>query len=88
MALLLACVNFADWVAGSLALPLPIYSSLLSIWLVRRYNNRRAISVVCAFAATYTVGGNRRATIFYKGFRTVPDLFSLLFYTSLLPLQA
>src|SRR5919112_5602809 len=50
MALLLGATNFQ---IGLLA-ALPTFTNtfqLISVWLVRRYNNRRAIAVICALLA-------------------------------------
>src|SRR3954470_13187576 len=52
MALLLGASNFQ---IGLLA-ALPTFTNLfqlISIWLVRRFNNRRTITVVCSFLARF-----------------------------------
>src|SRR5688572_2080861 len=52
MAILMGASNFQ---IGLLA-ALPTFTNvfqLLSIWLVRRYNNRRAISVICSLLARF-----------------------------------
>ena len=50
MALLMGASNFQIGLLAALPTLTNIFQ-LLSIWLVRRYNNRRAVSVYCAFLA-------------------------------------
>src|SRR5215213_7517024 len=50
MALLMGASNFQIGLLAALPTFTNIFQ-LVSIWLVRRYNNRRAISVYCAFLA-------------------------------------
>src|SRR3954469_3643321 len=52
MALMMGASNFQIGVLAAL----PTFTNLfqlLSIWLVRKYNNRRAIAVICAFLARF-----------------------------------
>lgn len=50
LAVLMGATNFEIGLLASLPTCTNIFQ-LLSIWLVRRYNNRRAISVICAILA-------------------------------------
>src|ERR1041385_325224 len=52
MALLMGASNFQIGVLASLPTFTNIFQ-LLSIWLVKKYNNRRAVAVMCAFLARF-----------------------------------
>lgn len=52
MALMMGATNFQIGVLAALPTFTNIFQ-LLSIWLVRKYNNRRAVAVICAFLARF-----------------------------------
>jgi MFS family permease len=66
MALLLGASNLQIGILAALPTFTNIFQ-LLSIWLVRRYNNRRAISVVCALTARIPLIGVGILSFFASG---------------------
>ena len=68
LALLLGASNLQIGLLASLPTLTNIFQ-LISIWLVRRYNNRRAISVICSIIARLPL------VIFCYRFYSVGDLF-------------
>lgn len=79
MALLMGANNFQ---IGLLA-ALPTFTNsfqLISIWLVRRYNNRRAIAVICGFLARVPLLAIGSLPFFFSSSTTVEVLIFFLFF--------
>lgn len=79
MALLMGANNFQ---VGLLA-ALPTFTNifqLLSIWLVRKYNNRRAIAVICGYLARIPLLAIGILPFFFSSSTTVGVLIFFLFF--------
>jgi len=79
MALLLGASNFQ---IGLLA-AMPTFTNLfqlLSIWLVRKYNNRRAISVICSVLARVPLLIVGSLALFFSSYSVSLLIFFLFFY--------
>jgi hypothetical protein len=79
MALLLGASNFQ---IGLLA-AMPTFTNLfqlLSIWLVRKYNNRRAISVICSVFARLPLLIVGSLALFFSSYSVSLLVFFLFFY--------
>src|SRR5690606_17806334 len=80
MALLLGASNFQIGLLASL----PTFthaSQLISIWLVRRYNNRRAVAVLCSLLARIPLLITGCIALFLPGSASIElIIFFLVFY--------
>jgi MFS family permease len=78
-ALLLGANNFQIGLLAALPTLVNVFQ-LVSIWLVRRYNNRRAISVICSFLARTPLIIIGCMALFGGATNIEPVIFFLFFY--------
>ncbi|MGN6418245.1 MAG: MFS transporter [Pseudobacter sp.] len=78
-ALLLGANNFEIGLLAALPTLVNVFQ-LISIWLVRRYNNRRAISVICSFLARTPLIVIGCLPFFSNNTSIEPVIFFLFFY--------
>ncbi|RYY19622.1 MAG: MFS transporter [Chitinophagaceae bacterium] len=79
LALLMGASNFQIGVIASLPTFTNIFQ-LLAIWLVRKYNNRRAVSVFCSFLARTPLIIIGALAIFAPSFQNIHLLIFFLFF--------
>src|SRR5690349_7379861 len=79
MALLMGANNFQIGLLAALP-TFTIVFQLLSIWLVRKYNNRRAIAVICGFLARIPLLAIGVLPFFFSTSTTVEVLIFFLFF--------
>jgi len=79
MALLMGANNVEIGVLAALPTVTNIFQ-LVSIWLVRRYNNRRAVSVVCSFLARIPVAVMAILLLVFPASRSMNLLIVFLFF--------
>jgi MFS family permease len=79
MALSLGATNFQIGLLAALPTFTNIFQ-LLSIWLVRRYNNRRAIAVICNLLARFPLIVIGSLPLFFSSANSVNALFFFLFF--------
>jgi MFS family permease len=79
LALLMGASNFQIGVIAALPTFTNIFQ-LLAIWLVRKYNNRRAVSVYCALLSRFPLIIIGALAIFAPGFQTIQLLIFFLFF--------
>ena len=79
LALLMGASNFQIGVIASLPTFTNIFQ-LLAIWLVRKYNNRRAVSVYCSFLARTPLIIIGALAIFAPSFQSIQLLIFFLFF--------
>ncbi len=79
MALLMGASNFQIGVLAALPTFTNIFQ-LLSIWLVKKYNNRRAVSVICAFLARFPLLIIGTLPLLFSSATTIQVLIFFLFF--------
>jgi MFS family permease len=79
MALLMGASNFQIGILAALPTFTNIFQ-LLSIWLVRRYNNRRAIAVTCNLLARFPLIVIGSLPLLFSSANSVNVLFCFLFF--------
>lgn len=79
MALLMKASNFQIGLLTSLPIFTNIFQ-LLSIWLVQRYNNRRAIMVICSFIARVPLFAIGVLPFLFSGGTSMSVLLFMLFF--------
>src|SRR4051812_23289249 len=79
MALMMGASNFQIGVLASLPTFTNIFQ-LLSIWLVKKYNNRRAVAVTCAFLARFPLLIIGSLPLIFSSATTIQVLLFFLFF--------
>ncbi|SDH16888.1 MFS transporter [Chitinophaga filiformis] len=79
MALLMGANNVQIGILAALPTFTNIFQ-LISIWLVRKFNNRRAIAVFCAFLARFPLVCIGASALFFSGSSISILIFFLFFY--------
>ena len=82
MALLMGASNFQIGVLAALPTVTNIFQ-LVSIWLVRRYNNRRAVSVICSLLARIPLVLTGALMLLLPSMRSMALLIFFLFFYNL-----
>ena len=79
MALLMGASNFQIGILASLPTFTNIFQ-LLSIWLVKKYNNRRAVAVICAILARSPLLVIGSLPLLFSSATTIQVLLFFLFF--------
>lgn len=79
LALIMGATNFQIGLLAALPTFTNIFQ-LLSIWLVRRYNNRRAIAVICNLLARFPLIFIGSLPLFFVSSNSINALFCFLFF--------
>ncbi|HSC36295.1 MAG TPA: hypothetical protein VLD19_00440, partial [Chitinophagaceae bacterium] len=82
MALLMGASNVQIGILAALPTVTNIFQ-LLSIWLVRRYNNRRAVSVICSLLARIPLVLTGGLMLLFPSLRSMALLICFLFFYNL-----